>query len=182
MSVRRFARSSVEREVGPDAALNDLLVSVDAARQAHLAAVEAASVVIQARFDERDWDGAISAALRNTEQFPDEPRFRALLAEARKNRDLEKRRNEIAGRISRIDALLGEDAFDDAEVQVRNALRDFPDEPAFTERSQRLREERQAHAQAAAFRQLVPEVERLRPQLAARLSDHYRAFGYAAGS
>ena len=153
---------SAEREVGPDAALNDLLVSVDAAKQAHLAAVEAAFAAIQARFDERDWDGAISAAVKYTEQFPDEPRFRALLGDARKNRDLERRRNEIARRISRIDALLGEDSFDDAEVQVRNALRDFPDESAFTERSQRLREERQAHAQAAAFRQLVPEVQRLR--------------------
>jgi hypothetical protein len=29
---------------------------------------------------------------------------------------------------------------------------------------------------------LLPEVERLRPTLAARLRDYYRAFGYAEGS
>jgi len=155
---------ATEREFGSDAALSDLSIFAEAAKRTHLAAIQSALAVIQALFDERDWDRAISVAGSNTEQFPDEPRFRALLIDARQNRESEKRRNEIDRRILQIDALLGEDAFDDVEVLIRNGLRDYPGEAAFTERSRRLQEERQAHAQKAAFRETGLEVQRLRQE------------------
>jgi serine/threonine protein kinase len=154
--------TDAERDCGPDAALGDLLKTVQAAKRERVAAIEAAIVRMQALFDARDWDGAISAALRDTEQFPGVARFRALLTEARQKRDMEKRAIELDRRVSRIDALLRENVFDDAETLIRNSLRDYPGEAALEERKQRLEEGRRAQALDAAFRKSVSEVERLR--------------------
>ena len=154
--------TDAERECGPDAALGDLLKAVQAAKRERAAAIEAAIARLQALFDARDWDGAIAAALRDTEQFPGDARFRALLTEARQKRDLERRAIELDRRVSRIDALLGENAFDDAETLIRNSLRDYPGEAALEERNQRLEEGRKAQVLEAAFRKAMSEVERLR--------------------
>ena len=151
---------AAERECGPDAALRDVFNSVQAAQREHLAAIEAALARIQALVDKRDWDGAISVAALSTEKFPDEARFRALLGTARQGRELE-RRPKIDRRISQIDALLGEKAFDDAEVLIRNAQRDYGSEAALEKRKRQLEEGRHLEALEAAFRQTTSEVGRL---------------------
>ena len=148
-------------QCGEHQGLRNQLDSLEATRRQRLAAIEAAIARVEALIEKHDWDGAISAAVRDTEQFPDESRFRALLGEARQSRESDRRANEIERRVSRIDAMLGEKAFDDAENLIRAALRDHAGEPAFEERRRRLEEGRAEHAIEVAFRQSVADLVRL---------------------
>jgi hypothetical protein len=75
------------------------------------------------------------------------------LTSARRNRELEGQRAEIDRRLSQIDDLLGEKAWLDAEILLRNALRDYPDEERFQAQSRRLSVERLAQVRETEFRQ-----------------------------
>jgi hypothetical protein len=149
------------RECGADGALRDAAAAVEAARSERAAAIESALARIQALCDAHDWDAAIADALRSTERFPDEARLRALLAEARRQRELARRAIELDRQMAKIDAMLGENAFDEAEKLLRHSLRDYAGEAALEERRRRLEEARAAQALDAAFRQSMDEVERL---------------------
>jgi serine/threonine-protein kinase len=134
----------VQTEWGPQAALTDALDLARRTQREHIAAIESALAGIRTSCEERNWDLAISAALSQSERFPDDPRFKALLTEACQKRELEKRRGEIDRRIAQIQALLGEQAFDDVEILIRAALRDFPGDPAFPKLSEELEQAREA--------------------------------------
>jgi len=155
---------TAEQEHGPDAALRELLNSVEVATRERLAAIELGFARIQALVEKRDFESAISAVLRGAEQFPNVPRFRELLGELRQSRETERKAKEFDRRISQIDALLGENAFDDAEVLIRNALRDYAGDAAVEERKGRLEEARRLEGLEAAFRETAGKVRRLSRQ------------------
>jgi hypothetical protein len=149
---------------GPDAELADFLNQVQTARRDHLAAIDSVRLRVQELFDKRDWAGAVAAVGLGTERFPDYLPFRNLLAEARKNREAERTRNDLERRITQIDALLDEQAFDDAAVLLRGALRDYPGDQNFHSRQQQLEVEIHSRAVASAFRESANQAAKLAQQ------------------
>lgn len=119
------------REWGADDSLEQALENVQKAHAEQRATIEDAVTKINGLIREHGWDLAISTAISNGERYRGEPRFKTLLADACQARENEKRRLDIERKIADIRALLDAEAFGDADILIRAALREYPSENSF---------------------------------------------------
>jgi serine/threonine-protein kinase len=149
--------SSAEREHGADRNLRSVRSALLAARSNYASALESALKGVTDLVESRDWDTAIAEAEKEQARFPREPRFKELTALAAHSRHEENRKNHL----SQIRILLGNGDLDHAEVLVRYARSNYPNDTAFQELERELGKARDLQAYLEAFARQRLEIERL---------------------
>ncbi len=85
-----------ERQTGPDESLHSLLEAAGRAREEHKGGVDSAVRQVMQLFESGIWVAAASSAEAAAARFPSEPRFVALLEDARRNAQTEVRAKPVA--------------------------------------------------------------------------------------
>jgi serine/threonine-protein kinase len=120
-------------EFGSAAALELALEITEQSWQRYLDTINSALAEIRSIGEREDWDGAIAAAVSKNEQFPEEPRFRALAAEIQDKREAQGRQADLEGRLNEIRTLLESGTLEEAAVRISAALRQHPGDPLLVE-------------------------------------------------
>jgi serine/threonine protein kinase len=152
--------TSAESQLGPDPVIQNLRAALEELALEQRAAIERSLTAIQSDIARGDWNAVVASASACAELYPSEPRFGAFRDQAVRNRDLERRSKETARRVEQIRVLIADNGLDDAEVLLRNALRDNPGAPPLMEVQDELAETRKEQVQRVGFARVAKDAER----------------------